>query len=261
MIVETYGPVFRRLLVIGLIWLCATTAADAQIRRESDVHARLAKEPLRIFLARGGENACGKGCSTWIAVDGQFDKGSAERFVAFVRRLESPDLPVFFNSTGGLTDEGIDVGRFLRINKMRAGVASSRVDCASQKDSVCKAIMAAATPLPAIWSSNATCSSACVFALLGAPVRVVPDGVKIGVHSTAYFCFREDGRVMRPVGKSKDALDCKKKLQKRAEQLTNYITDMSVSKDLIRVMEGTPSSRIRFLTRDEIERYRIATTE
>ena len=261
MIVETHGPVLRRLLATVIISLCAATAANAQIRKESDVHARLAQEPLRVFLARGGENACGKGCSTWIAVDGQFDKGSAERLGAFVRGLEMQDLPVFLNSMGGLTDEGIEVGRFLRNNKMRAGVGSSRADCVSLRASNCTALMAAAQPVPATWSSNATCSSACVFALLGAPARLVPDGVKIGIHSTAYFCFREDGRVMRPVGKSEDALDCKKQLQERAEQLTNYIAEMSISKDLIRAMDAIPSSRIRFLSRDEIKRYRIATTE
>ena len=252
---------FTRLHAIAIVCICAATAADAQVRRESDVHARLAKEPLTIFLASGPENACGEGCSNWIAVDGQFDKGSAKRFATFVQRLENREIPVFFNSTGGLTDEGIEVGRFLRIHKMRAGVAASRGNCKCQNASDCKANMPTAQPLPATWSSKATCSSACVLALLGAPVRMVPKGAKVGVHSTAYFCFREDGRVMRPVGKSKDALDCKRKLQKRAEQLTNYITDMSVNTDLIRLMEKVPSSRIRFLTRDEIERYQIATTE
>jgi hypothetical protein len=164
-------------------------------------------------------------------------------------------------ATGGLTDEGIEFGRFLRSNGMRAGIATSKADCAPLKPAQCRAAMAAGQPVPATFSSNTTCSSACVFALLGASARSVPPDVKIGVHSTAYFCFREDGRVMQPVGRSKDAVDCRKKLAARAQQLTRYIADMGISGELVQAMNNVPSSRIRFLTRDEIRRFGIESDE
>ena len=62
---------------------------------------------------------------------------------------------------------------------------------------------------------------------------------------------------MQPVGKSKDAVDCRKKLAERAQQLNRYIADMQISGELIQAMNSVPSSRIRFLTRDEIRRYGI----
>lgn len=251
---------WRCALAVAALSVCAATDANAQIRRESDVHARLAREPLTFFVAHGAENACGTGCSRWIAVEGQFDKGSAGRFAAFVKRIETKDLPVFLNSTGGLTDEGIAFGRLLRSNGMRAGVAASKPDCANLKPAECKAALAAG-PVGSTWSSNATCSSACLFALLGASERSVPSEVKLGIHSTAYFCFREDGRVMQPVGKSKDAIDCRNKLAVRARQLTRYIAEMGISGELISAMNSVPSSRIRFLTRDEIRRYGIESHE
>jgi len=254
--VSRLGQVWRCALALAAWSLCTTTDASSQIRRESDVHARLAKEPLTFFVAHGAENACGTGCSQWIAVEGQFDKGSAGRFAAFVKRLDAKGLPVFLNSTGGLTDEGIAFGRFLRSNGMRAGVAASKPDCVRLKPAECKAVLAA-KPVAATWSSNATCSSACVFALLGATERSVPAEVKLGIHSTAYFCFRKDGRVMQPVGKSKDAIECRSKLAVRAQQLTRYIAEMGISGELISAMNSVPSSRIRYLTRDEIRRYGI----
>lgn len=250
------GRLWKGALALAALSVCAATDAPAQFRKESDVHARLAKEPLTFFVAHGAENACGSGCSRWIGVEGQFDKGAASRFAAFVKRLDVKDLPVFLHSTGGLTDEGVAFGRFLRSNGMRAGVAASKPDCANLKPAECKAAMAAG-PVASTWSSNATCSSACLFALLGASERSVPSEVKLGIHSTAYFCFREDGRVMQPVGRSKDAVECRSKLAVRAQQLTRYIADMGISGELVSAMNSVPSSRIRYLTREEIRRYGI----
>lgn len=260
--VDRFGPMWRGLFWVAALLLCATAEAASQIRKESDLHARLAKQPLTFFVAQGSEDACGPGCSTWIAVQGQFDKGSAARFAAFIDRTKSKHLPVFLSSTGGLTDEGIEFGRFLRSNAMHAGIATSKADCAQPRSAACRAKMAAGRPISATWDSrDAVCSSACVFALLGATARSVPPDVKIGVHSTAYFCFREDGRVMRPVGKSKDAVDCRKKLGARVRQLDRYIAEMGISTEFIRAMNSVPNSRIRFLTRDEIRRFGIANDE
>lgn len=256
MTINQLGNALRCVIAAAALSLCAATDADSQIRRESDVHARLSKAPLTFFLARGEKDACGPGCDTWIAVEGQFDRGAARRFSAFVERLDNKALPVFLNSPGGLTDEGIAMGRFLRSNAMRAGIAASTAGCDEAAN--CEAAMAAGQPVPASWNSqDATCSSACLFALLGATERAVPAGVKVGVHATAYFCFREDGRVMRPVGSSKDAVECRSKLSARMRQLTRYIADMGISRELVAAMNSVPSSRIRYLTRDEIRRFAI----
>jgi len=262
MTLKRLGQVWRCALAVAALSLCAATDAGSQIRRESDLHARLAREPMTFFVAQGGENACGQGCSKWIAATGQFDKGAAARFSAFVNRPDTKDLPVYLNSTGGLTDEGLEFGRFLRTSGMRAGVAATKPDCGKLAPLECKAAMAAGRPIAASFSGNGTCSSACVFALLGATVRSVADDGKVGVHSTAFFCFRdEDGSLVQPVGRSKDAVDCRKKLGVRAEQFARYVADMGISSELIAAMNSVPSSRIRFLTRDEIRRYGIERNE
>jgi hypothetical protein len=258
--VDPFRNLLKCMAAIAALSFCGATDAGSQIRKEADVHARLAKAPLIMFLAKGGKDACGPGCDTWIAVEGQFDQGAAERFAAFVERLDAKALPVFFNSPGGLTDEGIAMGRFLRQSGMRAGIAASKAACGSSLE--CKAAMAAGRAVPATWNSrDAICSSACVFALLGATERAVPEGVKVGVHSTAYFCFREDGRVLRPVGSSKDAVDCRNKLSVRERQLASYFADMGISNELVAAMNSVPSSRIRFLTRDEIARFKVETQD
>ncbi len=256
--VDPFRNLLNCMVAAAVLSLCGATDADSKILRASDVHARLAKAPLSMFLAKGDKDACGPGCDTWIAVEGQFDEGAAQRFAAFVRRLENKSVPVFLNSPGGLTDEGLALGRFLRDHGIRAGIARSAATCGGAPE--CKAQIAAGRPVPATWNSrDAVCSSACVFALLGATERAIPDGVKIGVHATAYFCFGEDGRELRPVGSSKDAVECRSQLSVRMQQLARYIADMGISRELVAVIDSVPSSRIRFLTRDEIRRFRIET--
>src|SRR5262245_49627777 len=41
---------------------------------EQEVIAKLKQRPLVMFVARGEPNACGPGCSAWIAVEGTIDK-------------------------------------------------------------------------------------------------------------------------------------------------------------------------------------------
>src|SRR5262245_26531589 len=41
---------------------------------------------LLIYLAKGEANACGEGCSEWIAAEGRFDNGAAARMQAFLQR-------------------------------------------------------------------------------------------------------------------------------------------------------------------------------
>src|SRR5262249_24887536 len=75
-------------------------------------HQRLNNRPFLIVeivfvVATGEANACGRGCSEWIASEGQFDEGAAQRFREFLAVLAKRDLPVFFNSDGGLVSQAV----------------------------------------------------------------------------------------------------------------------------------------------------------
>src|SRR5271166_2587753 len=53
------------------------------------------------FVAKGGANACGTNCDTWIAADGKIDAAAAQKLRVLLSKLGRPKLPIFLNSPGG----------------------------------------------------------------------------------------------------------------------------------------------------------------
>src|SRR5262245_33573691 len=65
--------------------------------------------PMVFYVARGTDG-CGEGCNEWIAAEGGFDIGSAQRFRAFLKRFPSEAPPIYFQSPGGIQEEAIAIG-------------------------------------------------------------------------------------------------------------------------------------------------------
>lgn len=245
--------------------LAMVFAAGAQtpvaMGRKSDLQSRLAKQPLTIFLARGPEDSCGPGCREWIAVDGQFDEGSAARFRAFLARTRPGDRPVFFNSNGGLQDEAIAVGRLMRERKMRAGVALTRPDLCTRKPgdiATCETAKKSGKPLESEWTSyDSSCNSACGIALIGAVERWIPPGGAIGIHSPAYYCFLRSGKIVGQKGNSLLAAQCRKFTAQGEAQLASYAREMGIGAGYVAAMSKVPHSEVRYLTREELASFGI----
>ena len=234
---------------------------QAPVGRKSDLQSKLAKQPITFFLARGREHSCGPGCSEWIAADGQFDEGSAARFRAFLARTKVTNLPVFFNSNGGLQEEAMAIGRVMRERRMRAGIALTRPQiCAPEPDAraVCETARKSGKPLMSEWTSfDATCNSACGFAVIGAAERWVPPGATIGIHSPAYYCFLRSGRIVAPMGDSALATQCRKFVKQGAAQLAAYTREMGIDPGFIAAMEQVPHTEARYLSREELHAFGI----
>ena len=181
-------------IALAAMLVCAMTLAafaqvpgNAPVGRKSDLQSKLAKQPLTFFLARGREDSCGPGCREWIAADGQFDAGSAARFRAFLARARLDkarpgDIPVFFNSNGGLQDEAMAIGRIMRERGMRAGIAVTRPEICGRKPespAVCDTAKKSGRALASEWTSfDANCNSACGIALIGAMERWIPPAAR-----------------------------------------------------------------------------------
>ena len=115
---------FMRCVAAALCCLPAVSLAASDDPKELErVLAKLRSEPMIFVVATGEPNACGRGCSEWIAGEGQFDESAAQRFRDFLAVLAKRDLPIFFNSDGGLVREAVQIGLILRENRMNAGVA------------------------------------------------------------------------------------------------------------------------------------------
>ena len=115
------------MIVAALVLACAANASaepKAQKAPTEKKESSNPKAPLHLYLAKGEPNACGEGCSEWIAVEGFFDAGAAGRATAFLRRHAARKLPVFFQSPGGNTDAAMALGRQLRQMGITAGVGA-----------------------------------------------------------------------------------------------------------------------------------------
>ena len=230
-------------------WLGAADAAPAQAN-PPPAGVNLLNNPMVFYLAKGGADACGPGCSEWIAGEGQFDAGAARRLGALLARQRGKTLPIYFESPGGLSSQGMEIGRLLRERGMTAGVGRTVPDgCAGADEKACKALKQSGRLLPAELNNLATCSSACVSALIGGKVRHVPPGARVGVHSGKLVLIeRASGRAVGPSRGSSAA----RQLAARGVVSRDYLRTMGIDARLLELVEKTPHEQIYWLRRDEI---------
>jgi hypothetical protein len=217
-------------------------------------HSALAQqnpEPMIFFVAKGEPNACGPGCSEWIAAEGTFDGPQVERrFRDLLNTLKGRNLPIVFNSLGGLIGEALVLGRILRERRMAASVGESYPEgCGTRlaADESCRRIMEANREIKAqLRSTGAVCSSACVYALLGASTRHVPAGARVGIHAATPTAVSSQPGWLT------------------VEQMHNnrkrYILEMGANPDLQDAAIKTPPPGVHVLSREELVRYRVETS-
>jgi hypothetical protein len=202
------------------------------------------------FVANGGQDACGPGCSKWIAADGMIDSGAAERFRAFLEQRELRSLPVFFNSPGGIASQSVAVGLILREFRMTAGVGRTLPNrCRAARPDECRRIAQSKPEQDSrLVTLDARCPSGCVYALLGASVRQVARYAQLGVHSPRYVPTLNGSDIAPPP--AGDFID---------DELRGYLIETGNDPSLIDFAASVGSDRIHWLSREEIERYHIET--
>lgn len=216
--------------------------------QRSNLYELIRRRPMIFFVAKGGPDACGPGCSEWIAAEGDFDLGSAQRFRDFLNSLEGRTLPIFFNSLGGYVPHAQSIGRILRTRRMTAGIARTvpegcRVTVAT--DESCRRLIQSRPESKAqLREAGASCISACVYALIGASVRQIPMGSRIGLHATRF------DREVLP-GQNAPRLDDVYLSTKR------YVAEMGTDPAVVDMAAKLKADQIRYLNRVEIARFGI----
>ena len=245
------------IFVIGAAVLSsAQTPSKKTVVREDLLERlkKLDKSPLIFYIAHGELDTCGEGCDRWIAVEGQFDLGSAERFSQFIARHAKPKLPIFFHSTGGLVDEALEIGKILRQGQFVAGIGfaiPNACDVTKLDSPDCRKVKTSGKEVAAeLRELRAACASACVYALLGAPHRHVAPSAALSVHQTLASTFYRDGRPADPEILARDKA-----------RYRQYMTTMGVDAALFDLAAKVASESVHILTRDEIARFRIDTRE
>ncbi len=213
---------------------------------------------MTFYVAKGAPDACGRGCDSWIAVEGQVDSGAAPRFRKFFQKVRGRNLPIYFSSPGGNLDQALAMGAMLREKPVTARVARTVVrECGfeAQDSDVCLKLKQSGRELHGeLWTRGATCNSACPYLMLGATTReIAPDAV-LAVHSpkvVVHFSgLATPTREMRAAATERG--------HERADRMVaSYIVRMGVDIGLLSLTSTVKFEDIHALTREEIIRFGI----
>src|SRR5258707_8823304 len=175
----------RALLVVTVVRTGGRARAAAPAARPAQGEAP--PPPMVFYVAKGAPDACGRGCDSWIAIEGQVDSGAALRFRKFLRQIRDRNLPMYFSSPGGNLDQALAMGVMLRERPVVARVARTVVkECGfeAQNGEACLKLKQSGRELHGdLWTHGAMCNSACPYLMLGAAAReIAPDAV-LAIHS------------------------------------------------------------------------------
>jgi len=238
--------IFRLLILLPVGVMIWADAARAQALPTESNDSHVVKAPMVFYLAKGKPDACGPGCSEWIAAEGEFEQFTGTLFHSILVRQHIEHLPIYFDSPGGLSGPATLVGRLLRTRGMTAGVSRTKPDaCAGADDQTCMALKQSGETLPAKLDSVASCNGVCIYALIGAKVRQVPPGAVLGVRSGRVFRRLMDGNWV-PIAQSSQ------QEAGRQEARRTYLRQMDADLRLVEIESNVPFGDVRVLTREEI---------
>jgi hypothetical protein len=234
------------LSVVALVASVAGVAWRGGAQAQGQAGAAPANSPVRPeqgmqfdWVHEGGD--CRDRCRAWIAATGRLTDTSAADFEAFVQGLEVRGAMVALDSTGGLVDSGLALGRAFRRLGMTTTVGRT-TRLAPDANGERRAVL----------SPRATCASMCVFALLGGVRRDVPDEARVLVHQIWPGKLRQDalaatysaGNMVR--------------IQRELGHIARYTVEMGADIELFELaMRIPPWESLRPLTRDELRRMRV----
>jgi len=206
---------------------------------------------IEFYLAHGEADACGPGCKEWIAAEGKIDAGAAQRLRRLLARLGRARPPIYLHSPGGLVTGALELGRLIRGQKLDVSVAhtipiSCNGDNPSEKS--CEAQKRSGQVLESKFDQTiAMCNSACVYALAGGTVRLVPPWVKLGIHDIGLDPAKPSPRGAL-LGQVKATAH---------ERIQEYLREMGFDNALFKAAAAVPFESHRFLERDEVVRFGI----
>jgi hypothetical protein len=214
--------------------------------------------PMTFYVAKGAADSCGRGCDSWIAVEGQVDSGAAPRFRKFFQKVRDRKLPIYFSSPGGNLDQALAMGAMLREKPVTARVARTVVrECGfeAQDSDVCLKLKQSGRELHGeLWTRGAMCNSACPYLMLGATTReIAPDAV-LAVHSPKVVVHFSG---LAPPSREMRAAATERGHERADRMVASYIVKMGVDIGLLDLASTVKFEDIHVLTREEIVRFGI----
>lgn len=197
------------------------------------------------------DSACSEtNCPRAIVAEGEINASVPAEFSRFLRReLQVPGLHaiVFLNSPGGVVESSLKLGEMLHhsgaavvVGRPVAGAATAAARGRKGRGKVA-----------GLGIVPGHCASACVYTLMGAKKRVVPQGARLGVHRMSARMVAREPAGGSTTGSRVYAGD------REIGELRAYVARVGGSQDLISLAESVPHDQIRVLSAAEIRRFRL----
>ena len=244
-------------LVAGLVVNLAPGAAAAQTATRPAVGGIGELPDAMIFyVAHGAPDACGKGCSDWIAAEGTVQYDTHKRLIAILDRQAQRKLPLVIHTWGRSNlFVASSLGRILRDRGIDTTEGATEVEaCDGKPDADCFALKRPGGPLEARMNlSDAQCDLACVLILAGGVHRSLPPGTRMilsgmSIHNRLELNVPEDVR---------ESLTAH-----FGEKFRLYFSAMGVEPELVDIVDrNTEARRATELPPSEWTRLRIVTAQ
>jgi hypothetical protein len=218
-------------IVSGVLALVAAGAVQAQQRPPIGAFGS-PPDAMIFYVAHGPADACGPGCSDWIAAEGAAQWDSYKRLIAILDRQAGRKLPVVIHSWGvSNLKVASGLGRILRDRGLDATAGTTEVTaCAGKTDAECFTLKRPGGPLDAKLSvSDLICDFACVLALAGGVHRSLPPGTKVVLGSRS---------VRNRLAPNIPAEQRESLTEYFGEQHRKYLSEMGIASDLVDIVDA-----------------------
>ncbi|HEY3796218.1 MAG TPA: hypothetical protein VGM09_30715 [Bradyrhizobium sp.] len=238
-----------------LIGLAAAGPAQAQTPQRPPVGGFGSPPDAMIFyVAHGAPNACGQGCSEWIAAEGTVQWDTHKRLIAILDRNVGRKLPVVIRAWGDSNlNTAVSLGRIMRDRGVDTTAGTTEVDaCNGKPETDCFTLKRPGGPLDAKLNiTDQRCDIACVLMLAGGVHRSLPPGTHVILGGMAIH-NRLAPNVSNERRQGLTVLF--------AEQFRLYLREMGVDPELLDIVDkDSQSHRQTEIVPSEWTRLRIVT--
>jgi len=197
---------------------------------------------MEFFEATTGGNIDG---SYWISAEGPIEKGDAEKFRLFVKKIGGCE-EVVLNSPGGLLNEGLQLG--MAFNELCASTSVGKTERLRVFSKGRDRVVYEATKNDGVFDpQQGKCASACVYAFMGAKTRHVNRGKSaLYVHQ-----FYSNSGLLSPNEKKFDFQDLSS-TQITMGILVSYLSLVYVDPRLASIAANVPATTVYELTEQDI---------
>jgi hypothetical protein len=171
----------RTIILGGLVSLEALSLASAQTVARPPVGGIGELPDAMIFYVAHGADACGPGCSDWIAAEGTVEWDTLKRLIAILDRQAPRKLPVVIHDWGGDLKVSTSLGRILRGRGIDTTEGTTEIEaCDGKSEADCFTLKRQGGPFDARMNlSEPRCDLPCVLILAGGVHRSLPPGTRM----------------------------------------------------------------------------------